>query len=132
MAIKIIVDTHIFLWMNQAPEKLSTQSIALFESPEYEIYLSAASAFEISIKYYQKKLMLPNIPEKYVPMRILSNSLLELPISARHTLIAGAFLSAHRDPFDRLIAAQSQCENMKILTVDKKFSEFPCQIIWAD
>ena len=112
-------------------KKLSKKTIALIEASNTELYLSSASAFEISIKYYLKKLPLPSIPEKYVPKRILSNALRELPISMKHTLMAGAFASLHKDPFDRLLAAQAICESMELLTVDKKFEEFPCKTIWA-
>jgi len=127
----MILDTHIFLWMNEGPEKLAKKIRTLIESPETLLYLSAASALEISMKCSIKKLYLPSDAATYVHERVASNNLLSLPITLKHGLMAGSFSAEHRDPFDRLLAAQAIIEEMPILTVDRKFEQFPCTVIWA-
>jgi len=127
----VILDTHVFLWMNQTPEKLSKKIRAVIEKQDTELYFSAASALEISIKCNLNKLRLPTAPEIYIAERIASNNLNHLPISTKHALMAGTFSMKHKDPFDRLLAAQAIIEDLPLLTIDKKLDEFPCAVLWA-
>lgn len=131
METQILIDTHVFLWLNQDPERLLPEIRELISLPATKLFLSSASAFEITIKYHLKKLSLPMDPEKYVPARLRSNDILELPISINHTLVAGSLSVAHKDPFDRLLVAQSMIEKLPLLTANKKLSGFSCALMWA-
>src|SRR5438876_4945276 len=98
--------------MTLAPERLSSAARSLVQASEHEMYLSAASAWEITIKYSKGKLGLPDPPARYVPTRLKSLRILSLPINQDHALHVSTLPSHHRDPFDRLLIAQAQVEDL--------------------
>jgi PIN domain nuclease of toxin-antitoxin system len=95
-----------------------------------EIFLSAASAWEIAVKAAQGRLSLPDPPEKYVADRLTLHRLQGLPLQLSHALRVYALPEIHRDPFDRLLIAQSQLEKMPILTPDKNIPKYEVEVIW--
>jgi PIN domain nuclease of toxin-antitoxin system len=117
--------------MAASPERLSARSRALVESFEHELFLSAASAWEIAIKHALGKLRLPEPPARYVPSRLESLRTQPLPIEHGHALRVGMLPSHHRDPFDRLLVAQAQLEDLPILTADAVFSRYDVTVIDA-
>jgi PIN domain nuclease of toxin-antitoxin system len=128
---KVLVDTQCWLWMNMAPERFSDTARALIERPETELLLSAASAWEIAIKYALGKLVLPMHPSDYVPGRMTQTRTAALDVSHEHALRTCDLPPHHRDPFDRLLAAQAQIERLPLLTADRQFAAYDVEVIWA-
>jgi PIN domain nuclease of toxin-antitoxin system len=129
--LRILLDTHAWLWMTLTPDRLSSHARALVEEREHELCLSAASAWEISIKYARGRLGLPEPPAKYVPTRLEQLGVLPLPIDQAHALHVSTLPVHHRDPFDRLLIAQAQLEHLSILTSDPAFAAYDVRTIAA-
>jgi PIN domain nuclease of toxin-antitoxin system len=129
--VKYLLDTNVFLWSSGAPEKLNREAAAILSSATSEAYLSAASSWEIAIKFALRALKLPSSPSQFVPdaMRILS--LRSLEISHFHCLAAGALPVYHRDPFDRMLIAQAGAENLVLLTADRVFAKYDVETIFC-
>lgn len=128
--IRVLLDTHVLLWALFSPEKLSSQVVEIIEDPANVRLVSSVTAFEISTKYKLGKLavaarLLPNYHDHLKHFQAL-----ELALTSRHSLLAGTFLSEHRDPFDRLLAAQSEIEGVPLITKDSAFKSFPIHTIW--
>jgi PIN domain nuclease of toxin-antitoxin system len=117
--------------MAASPDRLSARARALVESFEHELFLSAASAWEIAIKHALGKLRLPEPPARYVPSRLEILRTQPLPIEHGHALRVGTLPSHHRDPFDRLLVAQAQLEDLPLLTADAVFSRYDVTVIDA-
>lgn len=117
--------------MQARSKRLSPQSRELLEDPETHLFLSAASAWEIAIKYSLGKLPLPLRPEEYVPSRMATSGTAPLPVEHIHALQAGGLPQHHTDPFDRLLIAQAQLENLEILTADRQFEAYDVRLLWA-
>jgi len=118
----LLDDTHCWLWMQVSPSRFSDGVRALLEDPAHRLFLSAASAWEISIKWSLGKLSLPEAPREYVP-RCMGHQLIdELPIRHEHALRVSALpvFPDHRDPFDRILLAQAEVESLELLTADVK------------
>ena len=128
---RILLDTQTFLWMTSAPDRLSPAARDLVRTTEHELFLSAASAWEIAIKYAKGRLQLPEPPMRYVPTRIDSLGTWPLAISHDHVLRAAMLPPYHRDPFDRVLVAQAQVENLPILTSDRVLAQYDVTIIAA-
>ena len=103
----MLIDTQCWLWLNTAPERFSAGVRRDLEKPETERFLSAASVWEIAIKYAIGKLPLPARPLEYVPARLRLTRVSPLSISDRHAAYVAELPPHHRDPFDRLIIAQA-------------------------
>jgi PIN domain nuclease of toxin-antitoxin system len=127
---RVLLDTYTFLWWNMDAPELSPRARDVIADGHNEIYLSAASAWEIAIKASRGKLTLPAAPEKYVGERMVSHRFLALPVEVSHALRVYALPDIHRDPFDRLLVAQSQMERMPILTADDQIRQYGVDVIW--
>ena len=128
---RILLDTQCWLWMTLTPGRLSASARAMVEAGDNELYLSAASAWEIAIKYSLGKLRLPEPPVRYVPTRLDLMRTLALPIEHSHALHVATLPLHHRDPFDRLLIAQAQLEDLPILTADPIFARYEVATIAA-
>lgn len=128
---RVLLDTQVWLWMLAAPERLSMRSRALVVSVETELVLSSASAWEIAIKHALGKLHLPEAPETYIPRLMARTGVTPLPIHHRHALHVASLPLYHRDPFDRLLVAQAQLEDLPILTADPGFRQYDVQTLPA-
>ena len=117
--------------MQAKPQQLSEKTRALLQDPGNQIFLSAASSWEISLKYALGKLPLPMPPIEYVLSRMETSGTSPLPIQHGHALHAGGLPLHHADPFDRLLIAQAQLENLKILTADRLFEAYQVGLLWA-
>ena len=126
---RILLDTQCWLWMSLSPERFSTRGRALVEDTGNILYLSVASAWEIGIKHALGKLGLPELPEVYVPARMTSLGVQSLAIEQSHALRVAALPAHHRDPFDRLLVAQSQLEDLPILTTDAAIALYNVETI---
>ncbi|MDP3876459.1 MAG: type II toxin-antitoxin system VapC family toxin [Methylobacter sp.] len=121
----LLLDTHVFLWLNQQPEKLSTNVLELCEDNKNTLYLSHVSPWEIQIKSKLGKLNLQIPLQEMIATQQRDNDLKLLPITLQH-IYALADLENHRqDPFDRLLIAQAIVESMPLITVDSKIMHYP-------
>ena len=128
---RILLDTQCWLWMSLSPERFSARTRALVEAREHVLYLSAASAWEIAIKHALGKLRLPEPPLKYVPARVAALGVQPLAIEHQHALQVATLPAHHRDPFDRLLVAQAQVDDLPILTADPLFGAYDVKTIAA-
>ena len=127
---KILLDTHAFLWLVTDAPELSETAKQVFLDKANEIVLSAVSGFEIAVKYSLGKLELSEPPEVFIQNRIFKNELSVLPVTLQHTLKLSDLPFHHRDPFDRLLITQAMTENLPILTRDPLFSEYSVVTVW--
>ena len=125
----LLLDTHIFLWLNDAPEQLSASARSSCENPLNRLHLSLASVWEIQIKLQLGKLRLESSWRSMIETQRETNGLLILPITLPHIEALGNLPPVHRDPFDRMIMAQAIHENMTIVTHDPAFSSYPVQVV---
>jgi PIN domain nuclease of toxin-antitoxin system len=126
---RILLDTHCWLWLQVTPERISDRTRNLLSDPANELLLSAASAWEIAVKYSLGKLPLPRTPELYVPSRMRQSGTSPLPVEIRHALRVRTLPQHHRDPFDRLLIAQAQVERLSLLTADPQFRSYEVRLI---
>jgi PIN domain nuclease of toxin-antitoxin system len=129
--LRVLLDTHCWLWMVGDPDRLAEPSRRLLRDPANDLFLSAASAWEIAIKAATGKLRLPQAPAALVAKWMAEDRLGALPILVAHALRAGELPPHHRDPFDRLLIAQAQIEGMTVLTADRVFARYEVPIHWA-
>jgi PIN domain nuclease of toxin-antitoxin system len=130
--VKFLVDTHCWLWLQTTPERLSAAVLSLLEDPANDLLLSAASSWEIAIKYALGKLPLPESPDRYVPRRMTASGSRGLAVEHVHSLRVAELPMHHRDPFDRLLVAQAQIEKLTLVTVDPQFRAYDVQIRFAN
>lgn len=129
---RILLDTQTWLWLQVSPERLNDDALALARDADQELLLSAASSWEIAIKVALGKLTLPTDPASYVPDRMRSNGVRALSVTHSHALAVAALPHYHRDPFDRLLIAQAQLENLTVLTADRAFDDYDVAVRWSD
>ena len=127
---KGLLDTHTFLWWNLGDPQLSQTAREFISDGNNEVYLSAASAWEIAIKCAKGRLTLPENPERYVGNRMAHYRFLPLPIQLSHALHVFGLPAIHQDPFDRLLIAQSRLEDIPIVTSDSEMARYKVQVIW--
>ncbi|MDJ0900714.1 MAG: type II toxin-antitoxin system VapC family toxin [Xenococcus sp. MO_188.B8] len=126
---KLLLDTHTFLWFVNDNPRLSAYLKDLIEDEDNSIYLSFASLWEMSIKYNLGKLKFDTSYEKFVEEEIIQSSIKLINIKLEHLNIYSTLPLHHKDPFDRLIIAQSIVEEVPIITVDIAFEKYPINII---
>jgi PIN domain nuclease of toxin-antitoxin system len=126
----ILLDTHVFLWSINEPEKLSRSARRVLEDPAITIHLSVASVWEMSLKTGKGKL---DAPDSVVDSQVANLGIVSLPIRLSHIRALSRLLAAknRKDPFDRLLAAQAITENMPLVTSDRAFAQYaPITLIW--
>jgi PIN domain nuclease of toxin-antitoxin system len=126
---RILLDTHALIWWLEGGTKLSPAARLAIENPEGTILVSAASAWEIAIKQQAGKFRVPHLMKDFQG-RLLKEGFVELPISIEHAVRAGGLPASHKDPFDRVLIAQSQVENAPMVTRDDLFRKYAVQCIW--
>ncbi len=127
---RAILDTQPFLWWNMDDPQLSQAAREFIRDGKNEVFLSAASAWEIAIKCAKGRLILPEVPGQYVADRMAAHHLQPLPVQISHALQAFNLPDLHQDPFDRLLVAQSQLEDLPILTADNLIPQYGVSVIW--
>ena len=128
---KYLLDTNVFLWSNGAPEKLNRQATSVLSSGVSEVYLSAASSWEIAIKFALRSLRLPSPPSQFIPHAMRVMALRSLDITHFHSVVAGDLPRHHRDPFDRMLIAQARSETMVLLTADTAFRKYDVETVFC-
>jgi len=129
--VRALLDTSVFLLMAAAPDQLSREATAVIENEGVELWLSAASAWEIAIKASVGKLDLPDPPARFVPERMDSMYVDPLPVAHVHALTVVSLPMHHRDPFDRLLIAQALVERVPIISADPAFARYDVELIRA-
>jgi PIN domain nuclease of toxin-antitoxin system len=128
---RFLLDTHLWLWLRTTPERVPDDVRAQLEEPAVQLLLSAVSSWEIAIKYALGKLPLPEPPASYVPSRMRHDGIDGLPITHVHTLHVATLPHLHSDPFDRLLVAQAQLEDVVLVTADPKIERYEVQVLRA-
>jgi len=126
---KAILDTHAFLWALSGDRRMSDQSRKIFAGST-DLLLSLASVWEILIKVQSGKLNLPAPVGRYVIRKLAENRIEILPISVDHLLAFERLPMHHRDPFDRMLIAQSLEEKLPVVTADRIFTRYAIEVIW--
>ena len=129
--LRLLLDTHAFLWAASDPSQLSRAAFEAINDPSNEVSISAAVAWEITIKSGLGKIRLPTDPRSYLPARTGSMGLRDLPITARHVLAVFSLPPIHRDPFDRIMIAQAQIEDLVYVTRDQYSLRYPVRFLLA-
>lgn len=128
---KLLVDTHCWLWFLLAPDRLNARGRGLLRKPESIIYLSVASMWEIVIKQGLGKLELPGLASTYLPDRIRRLGHRDLPIRQAHVLALEELPQHHKDPFDRILLAQALAEGIPLMTADAMFEQYDVPLVWV-
>jgi PIN domain nuclease of toxin-antitoxin system len=126
----ILLDTHTFLWLTSHSALLSQYIKSLFSEPQNDFYLSLASIWEMAIKIKIGKLHVPSPLLQFISEQVSQNEIKLLNIKLEHVIEIAELPLHHRDPFDRLLIAQSLVENMPIASVDKVFDDYAVQRLW--
>jgi len=126
---KLLLDTQMLLWAMIWPERLPEKAVRLIDNPDNTLFFSPASLWEVSIKNALNK------PAFQVDARMLRKRLLdcgyeELIITGLHTVATGDLPQLHKDPFDRMLLAQSKIDGIKLLTCDDKIAEYPAPVLF--
>ena len=129
---RILLDTHAWLWFYLGDPQLSSRARSLIEAPVNEKLVSPASYWELAIKVSVGKIQLTESYEEMLQHAILDNGFAILPIEIRHTvhICSLPFPPAHKDPFDRLLVAQAIVENMPIVSADSALDAYGVQRLW--
>jgi PIN domain nuclease of toxin-antitoxin system len=127
---KALLDTHVLLWWLTDAPQLPPHVRELLSDGDNELYFSAASCWEIAIKAGLGKIKLPAKPEIFIANQLAANAIQSLPIAASHALHVFNLPNLHRDPFDRILVAQSQLEGLPIITSDTIIARYKVKTIW--
>ncbi|MCC6133219.1 MAG: type II toxin-antitoxin system VapC family toxin [Acidobacteria bacterium] len=127
---RLLLDTHVFLWWNMDDPRLSASARAAIASASNEVFLSAASAWEIAIKWQKGRLTLPEPPDAYVASRLQSNAILPLAVELQHAAAVAALPPLHSDPFDRLLVSQARMEDLTLVTGDPEIARYGVTTLW--
>lgn len=127
---KLLLDTHALLWWLTGDERLSSRAFSIIRNPRNAVWVSSVSGWEIATKFRLGKLpgaerVLPKLPALIEEARLSV-----LPITLVHALKAGSMDHKHRDPFDRMLAAQARIEHMMLVTSDPACRALGAKTIW--
>jgi PIN domain nuclease of toxin-antitoxin system len=125
---KVLIDTHVFLWGLTEESRLSRKVRSLL--PTADVWISVASIWEMITKVQVGKLTLPSPVGSFITAKLASNGVSVLPVALDHVLRVEEMKLHHRDPFDRILIAQSLEESLPIVTADPQFQKYPIELIW--
>jgi PIN domain nuclease of toxin-antitoxin system len=117
--VKLLLDTHVWLWWNTEPERLAPAARRQIADSRNQVFLSAASVWEMAIKRRLGKLPLPEPVASYVARRLAADNVASLPVSIEHAAAVETLDRLHNDPFDRLLVVQARHEGFRLLTADE-------------
>jgi PIN domain nuclease of toxin-antitoxin system len=125
---KVLLDTHAFLWAITEESRLSAKARTLMANADS--WFSVASVWEVIVKVQSGKLSLPRPVGPFLTSELASSRVQILPIALNHVLRVEKLVLHHRDPFDRLLIAQSLEERLPLVTADPLFERYPIEVIW--
>lgn len=126
---KLLLDTHAFIWWDSDPAQLSAPALAALRDPGNEVWLSVASVWEMVIKAQLGKLAL-RLPLADIVTQQQANGLQILPITLAHALAVEGLPMIHKDPFDRLLIAQANVEGAELVSADPLVRQYPVRVLW--
>ena len=126
---RLLLDTHVFLWYITADPRLSKGQQAAIQDAENEVFLSVASIWEAVIKHQLGKLPLPSPPAEYLPLQRRQHQIVSLPVDEGAMTCLAELPPLHRDPFDRLLVAQARQHGLQIATVDPAIREYGVEVL---
>jgi PIN domain nuclease of toxin-antitoxin system len=128
---KYLLDTVAWLWSVYSVERLGAEARAILENGKQEIYLSAATSWEVSIKMRLGKLNFPGPPSHIISAHMAKQGLRPVSVTHIHAVKVYDLLLHHSDPFDRIIIAQAAVEGMSVLTSGRVFEKYPIDGVWC-
>lgn len=128
---RYLLDTGVWLWSVGEPSRISRKARDLLADVSHDVFLSAVTSWEVTIKAASGKLRLPEQPDLYIPRRMTAQGLRPLAVSHAHALAVFGLPAHHHDPFDRLLIAQAKVEDMTLISADRMFDRYPVQLLWA-
>jgi PIN domain nuclease of toxin-antitoxin system len=130
--LRALLDTHVFLWWLVDDPQLPQNVRDIISDGSNDMYFSAAGCCEIAVKARLGKMTLPDKPDVFIADQLALNGIQSLPIQSSHALHVFNLPALHRDPFDRILVAQAQLENMPIITADPLIALYQVQLVWAE
>lgn len=127
---RILLDTHTFIWWDSNPGQLSPQAMSLCQDSENTLLLSVASVWEMQIKTQLGKMKLGLPLRDIIESQQQTNDIVILPVQLEHTLALDKLPPVHKDPFDRLLIAQAMVENALLISADPIFSKYAARVVW--
>ncbi len=127
---RLLLDTHAFLWWIADDSRLSGHARELITDNANDVYFSVASGWEIVVKAGLRRVELPDDPERFIPEQVSANAFQVLPVHLRHALKMYTLPDLHRDPFDRMLVAQAVSEELVLLSGDPQIARYPVEVVW--
>lgn len=127
---RLLLDTHTFLWFLREPEKLPQQVLVEIESAGSEAVVSLVTLWEIAIKASLNKLYLPKAFDELFPQAVTDSGLGLLQLHSRYICGVSRLPWHHRDPFDRLLVAQAGAESLTLVTCDPQLARYGIPLLW--
>jgi len=127
---KLLLDTHVFIWWANEPERLSPKVLSLCEDAENTLLLSVASVWEMQIKTQLGKLKFALTLSNLIRSQQQINNIQILPIELEHVLELQRLPAYHNDPFDRLLMVQAKAEDALLVSKDSAFKKYKTKLIW--
>lgn len=127
---KLLLDTHAFLWWVEGTPALGRRAGIQVADPDNEVFLSLASCWELAIKLSLGKVQLARPLERFIPEQLSLNGFSLLPVELRHVVSVAGLPFHHRDPFDRLLAAQALQDQLAVVSADRVFKKYGVTVIW--
>lgn len=127
---RLLLDTHAFLWLVEGNPALSAAAQAAIAKPESEVFLSVASIWELAIKTNNGKLSLNEPLADFMERWTTQYKILVLPVELAHALAVGNLPLHHRDPFDRMLIAQATSDRLAVVSRDAQFQNYKVPVIW--
>ncbi|WP_413176466.1 type II toxin-antitoxin system VapC family toxin [Anabaena azotica] len=127
---RILIDTHVFIWWTGDSQKLSLTVYNLLTNPKTQVILSVVSIWEMQIKLSLGKLELKTALPELVEDEVKQNRIELLPLDLSHIYALSNLPNHHRDPFDRLLIAQAKSEELVIISIDEKFDGYDIERLW--
>lgn len=127
---KLLADTHAFIWSFSDTKKLPPMVAAALKNPSHQVFLSVASVWEMQIKIRLGQMVFPDTLANIIQEQQFINGIEILPVQLSHALYLENLPYHHKDPFDRLLISQAIVENMTLISADKVFSQYPVKLLW--
>ena len=127
---KYLLDTHAFLWFVMDDKRISTHAQSIIKDSKNEIFFSSASAWELAIKVKLNRLKIKGNLEPFIVEQLSTNNIVPLSITIYHSLYTEQLPQIHKDPFDRMIIAQSVVENLQLISTDKDIRKYKVATVW--
>ena len=128
---RLLLDTHVWIWWRSQPGKLSPRVVRLIESEKTLVFFSAASVWEVAIKVARGRLKLMEPVDRFFHSRLEEDRIEELGISHQHAIMTADVHHIHRDPFDRMLIAQARCEKLTLVTADDNILKYDSSVMNA-